>query len=169
MARHQQAFHQFALDHVSFHDFGHVGFIAHPIPDPFRINDDARTVFAMIQTSRLVGANHAVEPEPLNFLFEEGVKVHGSIVRATSPGISFRALVDADKNMMFEATHISVSSLSPLRESAGVTPSLPKNQSRAMIQEGSFRCPVLPVIDGRPHGRHFGERGTVEGQRVSLR
>lgn len=105
MARHQQAFHQFTLDHVSFHDFGHVGFMAHPIPDPFRINDDARTVFAMIQTSRLVGANHAVEPEPLNFLFEEGVKFYGSIVRATSPGISRRALVDADKDMMFESTH----------------------------------------------------------------
>ena len=111
MARHQQAFHQFTLDHVSFHDFGHVGFIAHPIPDPFRINDDARAIFAMIQTSRLVGANHAMEPEPLNFLFEEGVKFHGSIVRATSPRISFRALVDADKNMMFEATHVSVSFL----------------------------------------------------------
>lgn len=120
MARHQQAFHQFTLDHVSFHDLGHVGFIAHPIPDSFRINDDARTIFAMIQTSRLVGANHAVDPEPLNFLFEEGVKFHGSIVRATSPGISFRALVDADKDMMFESTHVSVSFLPlPLRERPG--------------------------------------------------
>ena len=160
MARHQQAFHQFTLDHVSFHDFGHVGFSAHPIPDPFRINDDARTIFAMIQTSRLVGANHAVDPEPLNFLFEEGVKFHGSIVRATSPGVSFRALVDADKDMMFESTHVSVSFLPlPLKERAGVRgmvristcqkqrtspPSLPKNQNRAMIQEGSFRCPVFP-------------------------
>ena len=130
MARHQQAFHQFTLDHVSFHDFGHVGFTAHPIPDPFRINDDARTVFAMIQTSRLVGANHAVESEPLNFLFEEGVKFPGPIVRATSPWISLRALVDADKDMMFESTHVSVLSLSlsssvsylplPSRERAGV-------------------------------------------------
>lgn len=120
MARHQQAFHQFTLDHVSFHDLGHVGFIAYPIPDSFRINDDARTIFAMIQTSRLVGANHAVDPEPLNFLFEEGVKFHGSIVRATSPGISFSALVDADKDMMFESTHVSVSFLPfPLRERPG--------------------------------------------------
>ena len=109
MVRHQQAFHQFTLDHVLFHDFGHVGFTAHPIPDPFRINDDARTIFAMIQASRLVGANHAFEPEPLNFLFEEGVKFHGSIVRATSPWISFRALIDADEDMMFESTHAPVS------------------------------------------------------------
>lgn len=133
MVRHQQAFHQFTLDHVSFHDFSHVGFIAHPIPDSFRINDDARTIFAMIQAPRLVGANHVVESEPPDFLFEEGVKFHGSIVRATSPGISCRALVDADKDMMFESTHVSVSFFpSPLEgegrgEGEGTAPRVKSN------------------------------------------
>lgn len=44
MSGHEQAFHQFSLDHMPFHDFSDIGFVANPVPDPFRINDDAWTM-----------------------------------------------------------------------------------------------------------------------------
>ena len=109
MSGHEEAFHQFALDHVPFHNFRDVGFIPHPIPDAFRINDDAGAVFAMIQTTRLVGADDAFEPKSLDFLFEEGVKFHGPVIGAAPSGVALGPLINANENMMLESTHHCVS------------------------------------------------------------
>ena len=108
MPGHEQAFHQFALDHVAFHDFRDVGFIADPIPDAFRINDDAGAIFAMIQTSGLVGTDGTLETQTLNFLLEERVQLRGPVIGTAPSRVALGALIDADKNMMLESTHDDV-------------------------------------------------------------
>lgn len=106
---HEQAFHQFTFDHVPFHNFRHVGFIPHPIPDAFRINDDAGAIFAMIQTPRFVGTDDTFEPEALDFLFEEGVQFHGPVIGAAPSRVALGPLINANENMMLESTHDHVS------------------------------------------------------------
>ena len=109
MSRHQQAFNQFTLDYVSFHNFCDVGFIPHPIPDAFRINDDAGTILAMIQTPCLVGTDDAFEPESLDFLFEEGVQFRGPVIGTAPSRVALGPLIHANENMMFESAHDCVS------------------------------------------------------------
>ncbi len=109
MPRHQQAFDQFTLDHVPFHDFSDVGLVPDPIPDAFRINDDAGTIFTMIQTPCLIGTDDAFEPEPLDFLFEERVKFHGPVIGTAPSRVALGPLINANENMMFESTHDCVS------------------------------------------------------------
>ncbi len=108
MSRHEQTFNQFTFDHVSFHNFSDVGFIPHPIPDAFRINDNAGTIFTMIQTACLIRADNAFEPESLDFLFEERVQFHGSVVGTAPSRVTFGPLINADEDMMFKSTHESI-------------------------------------------------------------
>ena len=106
---HEQAFDQFTLDHVSFHNFRDVGFAPDPIPDALRINDDAGTVFAMIQTPGLIGPDDALEPEPLDFLFEERVQFRGPVIGTAPSRVALGPLINANENMMLESTHAFVS------------------------------------------------------------
>ena len=102
---HEQAFHQFSLDHVSFHNFRDVGFIADPIPDALRINDDAGTIFAMIQAPGLVGTDDAFEAKALNFLLEECVKLRGTVIGTAPSRVTLGPLINANEDMMLESAH----------------------------------------------------------------
>ncbi len=106
---HEQALDQFALDHVSFHNFRDVGFVPDPIPDAFRINDDAGTIFAMIQTTGLVGPDDALESKPVDFPFEERMQFHGPVIGTAPSRVALGPLINANENMMLESTHACLS------------------------------------------------------------
>jgi hypothetical protein len=76
MARHEQAVHDFARDDMVDQDLSNVGLRSGPVPDAFWVDDNARTVFAMIETPCLVGANNSFKPETLYFLFHELLKAN---------------------------------------------------------------------------------------------
>ena len=152
MLGHKQAFHQFTLDHVSFHDFRDVGFIADPIPDAFRINDDARTIFAMIQTPCLIGTDNAFEPKTLNFLFEKSVKFHGPVVSTAPSWVALGSLINANKNMMLESTH--------------ERPLMPALRHRA---QGRILQRVLAPVQYLKRSTAFGTRVDGEGKMVTER
>ena len=137
MSGHEQPFDQFTLDHVSFHNFSDVGFAPDPIPDAFRINHDAGTIFAMIQTPCLVGTDGALETEALNFLLEERVQFRGPVIGTAPFRVPLGPLIDANENMMLESAHACVSSR--LRAEA----------EKRIVQEGSFSCPVSDIFNGR--------------------
>src|SRR5574341_33348 len=107
VARHQQPLDDFAFEDVAFHDLGHVGFRPDPVPHAFGINDDARPILAVIQTTGLVGPHRLLESEPFNLLLEESLKPLGAIVRTAATRVAFGALVDADKDVMFKDRHRS--------------------------------------------------------------
>ncbi len=115
MSRHEKTFHQFPLDDVPFHNFSDVGFAPDPVPDSFRINDDTWTILTVIQTSGLVGTDATFESEPPDFLLEERVEFHRSVVGATTPRVFFWSLINTYKNMMPQLTHGCVFSPISLR------------------------------------------------------
>jgi hypothetical protein len=59
-----------AADYVGFDDFLDIGLGDVPIPNGLRIDDDGRTVLALIETARLVGSHFAFETALRKFLFE---------------------------------------------------------------------------------------------------
>ena len=103
----EEPFDDFTLKNVALHQFCHIGFGADPIPGAFRIDHHARPIFAMIQAARLVGSNRAFDPQPLHLFFKEGVQPFGPLIGTASTRITFRPLIDTDKNMMGEGRHES--------------------------------------------------------------
>ncbi|MBH0188914.1 MAG: squalene/phytoene synthase family protein [Nitrospira sp.] len=76
-----------------------------PVPDPFRVDDDTGSHFAMVEASGLVGADGPFEVQPFRFTLEMGVELFGSQVRAATARIILGALVGADKDMTLEWRH----------------------------------------------------------------
>lgn len=62
----------------------------------------------MIQAASLIRADNAFEPESLDFLFEERVKFHGSVVGTAPSRVTFGPLINADEDMMLKSTHESI-------------------------------------------------------------
>src|SRR5437667_11624460 len=67
MAWHQEPLDDLPSDDVLLHDLGHVRLGAGPVPDAFRVYDDAGPVLAVIQTTGLVRPNDRFEPQPVHF------------------------------------------------------------------------------------------------------
>lgn len=105
MVRHEQSGDNLALDDMPFHDLGHIGFRPHPVPDAFRVDDDAGPHLAMVEASSLVGADGPFEIQPFGLTLEMGVELLGAQVRATAARIILGALVGADKDMTLEWWH----------------------------------------------------------------
>jgi hypothetical protein len=107
MTRHQKAFDYFTLENVSFHQFGHIGFRADPIPGAFGIDHHARPIFAMVQAAGLIGPNRSFDAKPLDLFFKEGMQPFGSLIGTAPARVAFGPLIDTDKNMMGEGRHES--------------------------------------------------------------
>src|SRR5439155_2548498 len=106
MAGHKEALHDLPSDDVLLHDLGHVRLGAGPVPDAFRVYDDAGPVFAVIQTTGLVRPDDPFEPQPVHFLLHELLQSDRSVVRAAPAGIALRTLVDAHEDVAFERGHL---------------------------------------------------------------
>ena len=105
MIGHEQALDNFPLHHVTFHDFRHIGFGPHPIPDAFRVDDNAGAVLAVIQTAGLVRSYRTLQAQPLDLFLEKGLQPLGPLVGATASRVAFRALVHTDKEVMRKGRH----------------------------------------------------------------
>jgi len=80
-----------------------------PIPDRIWINYEIRSVLALIETARLVGADLALEAMFGQFLLEQFLQYRLAGGIAASPRTSRRAPVAADENVFFEPGHEDVS------------------------------------------------------------
>lgn len=74
MVRHEQTGHDFAVQNVTFHDFGDIGIRFHAVPDAFRIDHDTGSLGAMIQTAGLIRADDVLQVEALGFRLKAGVQ-----------------------------------------------------------------------------------------------
>ena len=74
MVRHEQPGDNLTLYHVPFHDFRDIGFVADPVPDSFRIDDDAGTQVAMVEAPGFVRADQPFQVQALGFALEMGVE-----------------------------------------------------------------------------------------------
>lgn len=78
MVRHQQAGHDFAFDHVSFHDLRHIGFRFHGVPDPLRINHHTGSQRTVVETAGFIGPDDVLQIEAFGFLLESCMQSFGS-------------------------------------------------------------------------------------------
>lgn len=105
MIGHEQAVYDFALHNVTFHDLRHISLGSNPVPHTFRVDHDARAVFAMIQATRLVSPNRALEAQPVNFFFKERLKSFRPLIRTAATRVFLGSLIYTHKNMMLEGGH----------------------------------------------------------------
>jgi len=105
MIRHDKTSHDFALDDMTLHDFRHVSFCFHLIPHTLRIDYDARSLGAMIETPGFVGSNNVFQVEPLCFLLKAGMERLRPKLGTAPTGIVGAPLIRADKNMSCEGRH----------------------------------------------------------------
>ena len=106
MAGHQQAVHDPAGDYVLFHDLRDVRLRSSPIPHTFRIDDDAWTILAVIETSGLIGANDAFETQPAYFHFHKFLESNRATIGAAPARVALGTLVNAHKDMTAEIRHV---------------------------------------------------------------
>ena len=107
MVRHEQSGDDLAIQNMPFHDLCDVGFRTDPVPYSLRIDHDARTQLAMVQTAGLIGSNRAFDSQPLHLFFKEGMQSLRSLIGTAPARVAFRSLIDTDKNMMGEGRHES--------------------------------------------------------------
>jgi hypothetical protein len=100
-----QALDWLSADNVRVDDFFHIGFRYESIPDRLGINNDRWAVLALIEASREVGTDAALQSTFRDFLFKQLVQFTFVQRIAASAGISRRALVSANKNVFFEPRH----------------------------------------------------------------
>src|SRR2546428_6010232 len=108
MAGHKEALDDLPSHDVLLHDLGHVLLGACPVPDTFRVHDDAGPVLAVIQAAGLVRPDDPFEPQPFHFLLHELLQTDRSVVRAAPAGIALGTLLDAHKDVAFERGHLTL-------------------------------------------------------------
>jgi hypothetical protein len=57
----------------------------------------------MVETTGLVGPDHPLQPESLDFLFKEGMQPLRALIGAAASRIIFWPLIDANEDMMRKA------------------------------------------------------------------
>lgn len=93
------------VDDVRLDDLYHVGRFHSAVPDAIGVNHDGRPVLALIQTAGAVGSHLPFQASRRQFLFEEQLQLTQPFRVATAAGVFGRALIDADKDVMFEPCH----------------------------------------------------------------
>ena len=94
---------------VGFDDLVDVGFGDVPVPDGFWIDNDRRTVLALIEASGLIRPHFALQAALRELLLECLLQLSLSSWIAASPWIARRTLVPADENVFFELRHRTIS------------------------------------------------------------
>jgi hypothetical protein len=103
--RHAKPLDRFAAHDVRFDNFIHIGFGDEPIPHRFGINDEVRSVLALVEAAGLVGPYAALEAALRQFLLEEFLQAAFGGWVAAPARMAHRTLVAADEDMFFEFWH----------------------------------------------------------------
>ena len=94
-----------AFDDMRLDDFCNVGLGNVAIPDRIGIDDDVRSVLALIETPGLVSAHSPFQTSFGKLLFEKFLQPRFGFGIAASSGMTDRTLVSANKNVPFEFCH----------------------------------------------------------------
>ena len=102
--------HSQALDWLSAYDVGIDDFIDiierdMSVPDCLGIDHEIRTMLALVQASRLVGADASTQPSLRQLLLESLLQFRVSVRITTSSRMSRDPLVPANKNVLLKSGH----------------------------------------------------------------
>ena len=103
--RHAKPLDRPAANDVRFDNFIYIGFGDEAIPDRFGINDDVRSVLALVEASGLIRPYAAFQPSLRQFLLEKFLQTAFGGWVARSSRMARRTLVAADEDMFFESWH----------------------------------------------------------------
>jgi hypothetical protein len=104
---HDETGHDLTLDDMALHDFRHVGFVADPVPDTFRIDHDTGSHRTMVEATGFICPHQPFEIQTFRFALEMGVEFFRSPVGAAAARIILGPLIDADENVTLEWRHES--------------------------------------------------------------
>ena len=94
-----------ATHDVRFDDLFYIGFGNKSIPDCVRVDDDVRSVFALVQASGLVCAHSAFESALGQPLLEHLLQFSFGVRIAAAARMASRALVPTDEDVFLEVWH----------------------------------------------------------------
>ena len=175
-----QPFHGFAPKNVGFDDFIDIGRGHTPVPDCFRINHNIGSVLALVEATCFIRSHLVLQPTLRQLLLKNPLQLALAAWIAGTTWMSFRPLVDADKNVLLELRHTNnLTDFDGNREgsSPGIQvltsgrSQLAISYSATLLRIGeiagysdagtlSQEKPPLPIIF-EPH--KFGHRGTHRG------
>ena len=100
-----QALHWPSSDDVGLDDFVHISECDPSVPNRVGVDHNIRTVFALIETTRLVGPYFSFQSSGCQFFFERLLQLGATSRIATGTGRSRRALIAANENMFLKLWH----------------------------------------------------------------
>lgn len=100
-----QPLHYPAMHQVFFEDFVDIFPVDIGVPDTFRVNDDYRTFFTAVETSRRIDPYTALARKSQRLAALFGVITHGLRFKPLATCTAIRALVDAEKNVITVIVH----------------------------------------------------------------
>src|SRR5262245_25897099 len=105
VVRDQQLVDDLARQDRPVHDPGHVLDLDPAVPDPLRIDHHGRTMFALLQAARVVGAHERAEAGPLELPFERLAERLLTLRVAAAPLVSGFSNIPADEDVVGERRH----------------------------------------------------------------
>jgi hypothetical protein len=109
-----------AVEEVFLNDlFGVVG-VGETVPDGFGIDDQDGSVLALVEAAGFVDADAVLEAGGLDGILEGAAEFLAVFVAAAGAGGGIVALVEADKNVMFEDWHRDLMHRMGGRDAAGL-------------------------------------------------
>ena len=103
--RQHEALYRPAIHNVGINDLLDVAGRDPSIPDAFGINHHGGTVFALVQTTRHIGAHPFLESAQRKLLLEKKLQLRLARGIAATARMSRLSLIAADKQMPFELRH----------------------------------------------------------------
>jgi hypothetical protein len=103
-----EALDRLAANDVRIDDFVHVGRRDVAVPNGFGIDDNRRAELALIETTRLVGANRILDSPLRQLRFEKPVKFAFAGRIAAAARMALGTLIGANENVFLEFRHESI-------------------------------------------------------------
>jgi hypothetical protein len=130
--REHQARDGFSANNVGLDDFVDVSLGDVSVPDGVGIDHEIRAVLTLVETARLVGSHSTLEAAFGQLLFEQFLQFRLAVWVAASPRVTWRALVAAYKNVLFELGH----KIPAILGSESTSNLCPKKMRRRMLRLG---------------------------------
>ena len=108
LIRQAQALDRFSADDVGVDDFVDIGFSDVAVPDSIGVDHDIWAMLALVEASRLIRSDSALQAVLGEFLLEQLLQFGFGERIAASAGMARGAMVSTDEDVLFEFRHDGV-------------------------------------------------------------
>lgn len=101
----RESFHRLSSENVRLNDLRDIGYRDAAIPHGVRVDDDCRSVLALIEATGLVRPDLVIQAARDKFFLKGELQLTQCVGITATSGMTVGTFVCADKNMMFEKWH----------------------------------------------------------------